>query len=255
MEKTELIGTRRPLGPKFIYCCQERTNQILRLSLLTGQKSIHRVHGYQFKQYSTWNELPEGSLFITGGQHYPREAEKIDTLREYAVIHQPPMHTARKMHTAVYHSQYLYVLGGYNDMNLSECERYDCAESQWEVLPALPVACCDMSAVVMDNSLYALGGYDGGYLDTVQKLSLDSLTWELMQFKLPQATRSVPCFKTDTQVYLVVQRTLYSFSPPEVKPVKTIVHFIQCKTSYYNRGILYCTQSAQIKRWSFGMLA
>jgi hypothetical protein len=37
-----------------------------------------------------------------------------------------------------------------------ECERYSCAESRWEVLPALPVA--GMSAVEVENSVYALGG-------------------------------------------------------------------------------------------------
>jgi hypothetical protein len=47
------------------------------------------------------------------------------------------MHTARSDHAAVYHSQYLYVLG------YRECERYVSAES--EVLPALPVACIYMS--------------------------------------------------------------------------------------------------------------
>jgi hypothetical protein len=63
---------------------------------------------------------------------------KIDTLREYAASFQPPMHTARSEHAAVYHSQYVYVLGGYNGRFLGECERYVCAESRWEVLPALP---------------------------------------------------------------------------------------------------------------------
>jgi hypothetical protein len=121
-----------------------------------------------------------GSLLITGGD-CSREVMKIDTPREWAVSIQPPMHTARSEHTAVYHSQYLYVLGGYR---LSECERYSCAESRWE---ELPVAGWGMSAVELENSLYALGGAADSKLDTVQKLSLDSLTWELMQLKLPQA--------------------------------------------------------------------
>jgi hypothetical protein len=51
-----------------------------------------------------------------------------------------------------------------------------CAESRWEELPALPAAGWAMSAVELDNSLYALGGWSSSYLDTVQKLSLDSLT-------------------------------------------------------------------------------
>jgi hypothetical protein len=124
---------------------------------------------------------------------------KIDTLREYALSSQPPMHTARINHAAVYHSQYLYVLGGYKGRELSECERYSSAESRWKKLPALPVAGGAMSAVEVENSLYALGGLDSSghtAYDTVQKLSLDSLTWELMQLKLPQAASFLPCFKT-----------------------------------------------------------
>jgi hypothetical protein len=132
-----------------------------------------------------------------------RKVVKMDTLREWAVSALPPMHTARTNHAAVYHSQFLYALGGYNDAFLSE--RYVCEESRWEVLPALPVACLAMSAVELDNSLYVLGGHDGDDLDTVQKLSLGSLTWELMQLKLPQAAMMFPCFKTDTEVYLVIR--------------------------------------------------
>jgi hypothetical protein len=45
-----------------------------------------------------------------------------------------------------------------------------------------------MSAVEVDNSVYALGGRDDRLLDTVQKLSLDSLTWQLMQLKLPSSS-------------------------------------------------------------------
>jgi hypothetical protein len=70
-----------------------------------------------------------------------------------------------------------------------------------------------MSAVELHNSLYALGGSQVfRYLDTVQKLSLDSLTWQLMQLKLPQTAYDFPCFKKDTEVYLVIKRTLYSFT-------------------------------------------
>jgi hypothetical protein len=120
-----------------------------------------------------------------------------------------------------------------------------CRES--EVLAALPVACRSMSAVELHNDLYALGGYGNrGFLDTVQKLCLDSLTWQLMQLKLPQAASAFPCFKTDTEVYLVINKTLCSFTPLEVKPVKTLPENIGCHSSYYSRGTLYY-------EWGFGM--
>jgi hypothetical protein len=107
----------------------------------------------------------------------------------------------------------------------------------------MPVAGGAMSAVVMDNSLYALGGFDiPRFLDTVQKLSLDSLTWELMQLKLPKTASWFPCFKTDTQVYLVIEKTLYSFTPQQIKEVRTLSKSISSKMSYYSRGTLYYSE-------------
>jgi hypothetical protein len=226
--------------PTFFYSCQRATNQLHRVNLLTGKQSKHGVPRYQFNEGCCWSELPGGSLLITGGRcgYYPgvRDVVRVD-VGTFAVSPQPPMHTARVDHAAVYHSQYVYVLGG---VRLSECERYVCAESRWKVLPALPVCGYGMSAVELHNSLYALGGsHRGDSLDTVQQLNLDSLTWHLMQLKLPQADRLFPCFKKDTEVYLVIKETLYSFTPLEVKPIKTLPEYIGCSSSYYSRGTLY----------------
>jgi hypothetical protein len=92
----------------------------------------------------------------------------------------------------------------------------------------------------LENSLYALGGCDNGRsLYAVQRLSLSSLTWELLQLKLPQAANCVPCFKTDTQVCLVIERALYSFTHLEVKPMTPLLTGIWCISSYYSRGTLY----------------
>jgi hypothetical protein len=210
------------------------------------------------------SELPGGCLLITGGVVYDYEEEEvdvakdavmIDTLREGAVSSQPPMHTARQDHAAVYHSQYLYVLGGSCWGCLDECERYVCRESRWEKLPALPVAGEYLNAVVLDNALYALGGSDDEeMLDTVQKLSLNSLTWELMQLKLPQAAYYFPCFKKDTEVYLVIENTLYSFTPLQVKPIKTLSNAIIGHSSYYSRGTLYYEHGIGIKSLGIGEL-
>jgi hypothetical protein len=194
------------------------------------------------------SEVTGGSLLITGG--YDEDDERvevvrIDTRRESAVSHCAPMLTNRRHHAAVYHTPHLYILGGWNgSSDLSECERYVCAENRWEALPPLPIACSDTSGVVVENSLYALGGYDGEDLDLVQKLSLESLTWELMQFRLPFAGYAIPCFKvSDTEVYLVVNKTLCSFTALEVRSLKALTGDIQSRfgVSYYHRGTLYCS--------------
>jgi hypothetical protein len=230
--------------PTFLYSYRCDTDQLWRVSLGTGEHSDYRVPSYTFKLGCCWSEVPGGNLLITGGG-YPaavREVVRIDTRREFAVSHCAPMLTPRARHAAVYHTPHLYILGGWNHSNLSECERYVCAENLWEALPPLPRACNNTSGVVVQSSLYALGGCDDSLLDLVQKLSLESLTWELMHCKLPYVGYSIPCFKLrDTEVYLVVNQTLCSFTALEVRPLKTLAEDIKScfGASYYCRGTLY----------------
>jgi hypothetical protein len=247
--------------PTFIYSYKRDTDQLHRINLATGKSSSHRVPSYTFKRGRCWSEVPGGSLLITGGDNQVavREVVRIDTRREFAVTHCPPMLTPRSWHAAVYHTPHLYILGGWSDnTELSECERYACAENQWEALPPLPRACNSTSGVVVENSLYALGGFDDCEpLDVVQKLSLESLTWELMQFRLPFAGGHIPCFKVkDTEVYLVVKKTLCSFSALEVRLLETMTKDIQSwfGASYYCRGTLYCSSYEGVRSHKIGSL-
>jgi hypothetical protein len=182
----------------FIYSYEYNTEQLHRTSLDTGEHSSHQVPSYTFKGGCYWSEVPGGNLLITGGDvaySAVREVVRIDTRREFAVTHCAPMLTPRGHHAAVYHTPHLYILGG-----LNEWERYVFEENRWEALPHLPRACSFESGVVVENSLYALGGLDDSPLDLVQKLSLESLTWELMQFRLPFAGSCIPCFKLSDTV-------------------------------------------------------
>jgi hypothetical protein len=187
-----------------------------------------------------------------------KEVVRIDTLREFAVFAQPPMLTPRRAHACVYHAQFLYVIGGAADEYLQECERYVCAENRWEALPPLPRASSRLSGVVLEGSLYALGGsYEKGALDLVQRLRLSDLSWECMDLRLPQADFNIPCFK-DTQVYLVIKKTLYLFTGLEVVPVKTLQYDIEnwYGPSYYCRGSLYCSYyDGAANRLEIGSLA
>jgi hypothetical protein len=174
--------------PTFIYSYKYDTEQLHRTSLVTGEQSCHHIPSYRFKNSCCWSEVPGGSLLIITGGGIPegREVVRIDTRREFAVAQCPPMLSPRAYHAAVYHTPHLYIFGGWDtNRHLSECERYVCAENRWEALPPLPRACSLTSGVVVESSLYALGGYDGSYFDLVQRLSLESLTWELMLFRLP----------------------------------------------------------------------
>jgi hypothetical protein len=145
-------------NPAFIYSYLKGTDQLHRTNLLTGEESSHQVPPCQFKEACCWNELPGGSLLITGGgRPAVSDAVRID-VRIFAAGLEPPMLSPRRAHAAVLHSQVVYVLGGYSDKRLKECERFVLAESRWEAIPPLPTACNFMSAVGLESSLYALGG-------------------------------------------------------------------------------------------------
>jgi hypothetical protein len=240
----ESVGIRSSLGPKFIYGYREDTDQLHRTNLVTGQQTRHRVPSYQFKEGCCWSEVPGGLIITGGGLPAVREVVRIHTRREFAATRCAPMLTPRRFHAVVHTTQHLYVLGGYNEGCLGESERYVCSENQWEALPPLPRACTSMSGVVVKRSLYALGGYDGSLLDLVQNLSLERLTWKIMKLRLPQLGHGIPCFKLrDTEVYLVVNKTLCSFTALQVLPLKTLTEDINCwrGASYYHSGTLYCS--------------
>jgi hypothetical protein len=248
--------------PTFIYSYRENTEQLHRTNLVTGEPSSLKTPSYRFKYCCCWSAGLEGSLLITGGGRPTavREVVRIDTRREFAVVHCPPMLTPRVYHAAVYHTPHLYIFGGWHDRRyLSECERYVCADHRWEALPPLPITCASTSGVVVESSLYALGGHDGEDLDLVQKLSLESLTWELMQLRLPHAGVGIPCFKvSDTEVYLVVNKTLCSFIGLQVRPLKTLTEDIRSwrGASYYHRGTLYCSyDEGTVRSYEIGSLS
>jgi hypothetical protein len=245
-QSSETLASPSP----FFYFNEYNQSALNRVNLLTGEISRH-ILSVGFENDCVLSELPDGILILTGGDESD-SADKINTLRDFECSALPRMHSRRTNHSAVYHSQYLYVLGGYlrGFGRLSECERYDCAQNRWEVLPHFPVAASGLSAVVLENSLYALGGAaaDGG-LDTVYQLSLDSLTWSLMQLNLPQIGYQIPFFKTDTQVLLAIETTLYSFTPLEVRPIKTLPEKLSERSSCYFRGSLYIIR--QDSEWRY----
>jgi hypothetical protein len=244
LAKTSLQHTRdHPHEfPTFIYSYKLETDQLHWTSLVTGEESSHRVPSFAFRMDCRLSEVSGGSLLITGNEG--EEVVRIDTRREFAVAQCAPMLTPRMGHTAVFHTPHLYILGGRYDGCLSECERYVCAENRWEALAPLPKPCSFASGVVLKNDLYALEGVNVDYdCNLVQKLSLISLTWELMQFRLPFAGRSFPCFKVrDTEVYLVGDSAFCSFTGSKVRRLKTQTQYVETYgASYYRRGTLYCS--------------
>jgi hypothetical protein len=136
-QPTKTLAKLQPSTPIFLYCGKYLTSKLHRVNLLTGEQSLHELRSHRFNRYFSWSEMPGGSLLITGGGVPSLRTVVSLVVGTFAVSTQRPMHTARMRHASVYHSQYVYVLGGRKDGDLSECEKYHCLVRRWEVLSAL----------------------------------------------------------------------------------------------------------------------
>jgi hypothetical protein len=191
---------------------------------VTGLKSPLRYIDKLRPGGFSWAELPGENLLITGGIIEGHSVYHISAHRDYAVTSKAPMIKARAWHSSVYYAQYLYVIGG----QFKVCERYVSAEDRWEVFGKLPgeyYQCMKCSCVLMEatRSIYVVGGNwfseretVGKQLPLIWRLSLESLSFELLNVKLPTSGSRIPCFKlspASTEFYLVLGQDLYSFTP------------------------------------------
>lgn len=240
--------------PEYIYSYATNTNILYRTRLATGTDSCIQLGHFQFAFGCILAEGPGKSIHITGGTDLMRTSSnafaRIDTTREFSVVRGPPMITARIMHCAIYHREFLYVLGGFNLCDLNVCERYAFGEQRWSALESLPQFCSNMSAIVLEETqcLYGLGGAvsDCCMIRTLQRLSLTTLLWDLMDLKLPAIDAGIACFKTDeTKAYFLIDYGLYVFHPRSntIRLVK-LSHCISSDAgpSYYSKGIVYSSE-------------
>jgi hypothetical protein len=242
---------------KFIFSYHMYSNKLFKTNLTTQTEVTHNY------LYSNRNihlcEISGGNLLLMLERE--KEVVSIDSLREFAVSHLPPMLFARTDLCSVYYARHLYLLGGFEGSvwersEVSICERYVCDTRRWESLEPLPIPCAVVCAIEAEGSLYALGGNTRRTsLDVIQAMNLEILTWRVMEVRLPYLCLHFPCFKSgDNEVYFIMRKTLYSFLPNEqrIDKVKTLPDDISsfAGTTYYSQGTLYCSsRSGPTDKW------
>lgn len=93
------------------------------------------------------------------------------------------MNVARRDQLAVYHEDYIYVIGGWSTTShITDVERFNMDEDTWETLPHLPVDCSATSAVVFDNKVlvYAEESVERRYLGYLMLFQPESRQWDVL---------------------------------------------------------------------------
>jgi hypothetical protein len=239
--------------PKVVYSYGAGTSKVYWTALQDGTRGSVKLSACRFKARSRLCQL-QGNLLITGGGglKISRDVISIDLYRDFSVTMKSAMQCPRTQHGCVYFQGFVYVLGGVSEAHvyLSACERYSPTANSWEAIAALPIACCEMSVLVVGSSmsLFAFAGFSGKSLDTIQELSLERLTWRVRELQLPLASRRTISFMMNAQanlIYFVQDKLLFSFNPDDNSIIKLSALTTKVGHAYgpcfFSRGFLYCS--------------
>jgi hypothetical protein len=93
------------------------------------------------------------------------------------------MKDARRALAVVAMPDGIYAIGGYDGTKyLSSIEKYCLMQNKWIRVKSMNTARCTLSAVASADcqSIYVIGGYNGQPMDTVERYSVNTDTWEYM---------------------------------------------------------------------------
>ncbi|ELU13863.1 hypothetical protein CAPTEDRAFT_39120, partial [Capitella teleta] len=128
----------------------------------------------------------------------------------------PPMPTARRWHSSIYHNHHLYVVGGCYGRRLNSVDALDMRNLQWNHLPPLPRKVSSAYlAIVLDN-LFVLGGCnsDLNCVADVHEFDSTQQTWR-QRSPMPEICDGGAAVSFNDHVYVVGgrERSCMRFNP------------------------------------------
>jgi len=119
---------------------------------------------FNFPLYSSKCELPDGSIFISGGDY---EGANLNTCyifsQQNGLIQKRQMNIARKLHSSIFISGFVYIFGGFNgDDIFNSVERYDIYNDSWNIIGNMNVNRAYTSLLRYGNDyIFIIGGAQG----------------------------------------------------------------------------------------------
>ncbi|ELU16880.1 hypothetical protein CAPTEDRAFT_66668, partial [Capitella teleta] len=167
-----------------------------------------------------------GGFVVSGGES--QNSNQRDCYSYHALNDQwntlPPMPTARRSHSSIYHNHHLYVVGGldgciiFNGRPLNSVEALDMRNLQWNHLPPLPREVCSAHLAIVSDNLFVLGGFFGGYcgdwVADVHEFDSTQQTWR-QRSPMPEICDGGAAVSFNDHVYVVggSKRSCMRFNP------------------------------------------
>lgn len=161
-----------------IYCFGMQ-NMVLKFNISMqkwSQVPIQETNGYEFKNFASAAQLPNGGILITGGT----KSSEVYEFRDGKMLRKCSMMHIRSSHNAVYFNGFVYCIGGYNGSTWHEkCEKISVENYNTLPIASLNYRRCAFSSCIAGNFIYVFGGYDGTkYLDNIERFNVFKNKWE-----------------------------------------------------------------------------
>ncbi|ELT92246.1 hypothetical protein CAPTEDRAFT_199969 [Capitella teleta] len=126
----------------------------------------------------------------------------------------PPMPTARRWHSSIYHNHHLYVVAGCDRGDLNSVEALDMRSLQWNHLPPLPRKVRFAYLAIVSDNLFVLGGCYGDWVADVHEFDSTQQTWR-QRSPMPEICVAGAAVSFNDHVYVVggENRSCMRFNP------------------------------------------
>mmetsp|Transcript_3693 Transcript_3693/g.7901 ORF Transcript_3693/g.7901 Transcript_3693/m.7901 type:complete len:273 (-) Transcript_3693:926-1744(-) len=229
-----------------IYSYKFKTSELYYVSLADKARgSVELVR--QIHIETVWVELPDHSLFCTGGEKFfspTREAWQIQVARDFSVIDKPPILKERSQHCSAYYRGNVYVISGNKTVR---CERFSLDREQWTEIPCIPHGVCWATAVLLEKSqsIFVLGGLR---LNLIQEYNIDRRAWLVLPAFLSPPTAFMPSFSyrgSVDAVFFICGNLLCNLEHNQIVVRKLLPFdcYSRNGVSYYYKGDLYCSSN------------
>ena len=227
--RNELASSRTV--PRKGFLVQQR---LVAVGGLTKGDKENRYCWYLRENSSTWEllaQLPrpnwkfysactmQAGILLTGGYHsnVKRDCWLFDTLdKKWKPL--APMHLARCKHRTVVHGEWVYALGGEDDVDrpLGSVERMSLKTRTWSESSPMPTPLSDPLAVNFGRNIFVFGGIEADDTTASVTMAFDCV-WKEWQTKseMPEPCRLGAAASVNDRIYIVggYTRTCLSYTP------------------------------------------
>ena len=241
-----------------IYCFGE-DNCCLKFYLSSPKWEILPYTNDNSKNLGLYNNtalcaLPDQIIIMTGGSHKitgepSNKVFKIDTNNINEIKMMKTMKKSRYNHACIYLNNYIYCLGGYDNINkkneitstISSCEKYNIIKNKWQLIREMthPRAC--FGKCIYNEQIFVFGGYCNKLLlSSIEKYEPYSDIWITFSIKLPKKIAEVGVINLDNKFILLLGGIDEDFSPTSKMYIGRFDHNITKDSSWVNGQDLIC---------------